>query len=332
MPAFPTQGVDQLYMLIYGGYGYLGCGLWDGQGPWGGGCAAFLGLASGLPPAGDNPPYTISDFLAIYPKFFGPPVAAYGLLTASNTTVPLLGIDENYQAGQLVAGNGIPAATVISEVLSTATGFDGDTEQGSQIILNIGSTTGIEVGNTITGPGIQAGTLVSGVGTNQLAISLPATATATQVGLQVNGVSLVLSNAPTLTTPSALSIYTAPLVGLAIIQLYLNIAYASLMQTRWRESWPLVMALYIAHYLTLWIETEANPQTTPGQIIANSLQAGITISQSADGVSQGLEALKAIENWGTWSLTQYGVQLATLGRVVGAGPIYIRSGPRGAGY
>lgn len=332
MPAFPTQGIDQLYMLVYGGYGYLGCGEWGGMGPWGCGCSAFLGLASGLPPAGSNPPYTISDFLAIYPKFFGPAVASYGLLTQGDATVPLLGTDESYQPGQLVAGNGIPAATVITDVLSQATGTNGDTQVGSQIILNTGSTTGIEVGNTITGPGIQVGTLISGVGSNQLAISLPATATATQVQLQINGVSLVLSNAPTISTYSALSIYTAPLVSLAIMQIYLNIAYAALMQTRWREQWYLVMALYIAHYLTLWLETEANPQTTGTQIVANSLQAGITISQSADGVAQGLQALEALNNWAAWSLTQYGVQLSTLARVVGAGPIYVRSGPRGSGY
>ena len=121
-----------------------------------------------------------------------------------------------------------------------------------------------------------------------------------------------------------LSVYEAPLVPLAVIQLYLNLAYVSLMQSRWRESWQLGMALYIAHYLTLWCQTEGNAQTTANQVVANSLQAGITVSQGADGVSQGLQLLTKLENWAAWTLTQYGVQLATLARVVGAGPAYFR--------
>jgi hypothetical protein len=96
------------------------------------------------------------------------------------------------------------------------------------------------------------------------------------------------------------------------------------MQSRWREQWQLGMALYIAHYLTLWLETEGNTQTTATQIVANSLQAGITISQGADGVNQGLKVLESLDKWAAWTLTQYGVQLATIARVVGSGPVYWR--------
>jgi hypothetical protein len=122
-----------------------------------------------------------------------------------------------------------------------------------------------------------------------------------------------------------MQIYEAPPIALAVIQLYLNLAYSSLMQSRWREQWTLAMALYIAHYLTLWEQTEGSLQVTASQIVANSLQAGITVSQGADGVSQGLAILSKLENWGTWTLTQYGVQLATMARLCGSGPIYVRA-------
>jgi hypothetical protein len=142
--------------------------------------------------------------------------------------------------------------------------------------------------------------------------------------LSVGTNSVTLSSIPTQAGEISMQVYEVPPISLAVIQLYLNLAYASMMQSRWREQWPLAMALYIAHYLTLWEQTEGNPQTTPNQIVANSLQAGITVSQSADGVSQGLQALTKLENWGTWTLTQYGVTLATMARLVGSGPIYVK--------
>ena len=242
MPAFPCEGINLLYKVIYGGFGYNGC-------------SAYLGLAAGLPQTG-NPAYCPDDFLAIYPKFFG-------------------------------------AATLIS---GTANGTTG--------VIAVDSTAGVLPGQFVTAPNTAPGCVVTAIGTDAITIS----------------------NAPSQSGEIVLSVYEAPPVALAVLQLYLNIAYASLMQSRWREQWQLGMALYIAHYLTLWIQTEANPQTTPSQIVANSLQAGITISQGADGVSQGLETLKTLESWGTWTLTQYGVQLATLGKLVGSGPIYVRPG------
>ena len=242
---FPTQGIDQFYMLIYGYDGWQNFGCQSG---------AYLGLASGIPQTG-NPPYTVNDFLAIYPKFFGAATLVSGTLTSGSNEITVDSTAQGLAAGQLVTCQGLNAGTVI---------------------------------NSVTMPTIT----VSSDATESGAVTL--------------------------------AVYEAPLVPLAVIQLYLNLAYVSLMQSRWRESWQLGMALYIAHYLTLWCQTEGNAQTTANQIVANSLQAGITVSQGADGVSQGLQVLTKLENWAAWTLTQYGVQLATIARVVGAGPAYFR--------
>ena len=254
MPVFPTEAIDLFYMTIYGGFGYNGCGDWGGAGQYGCQCGAFIGLASGIPQTG-NPPYAVNDFLAIYPKFFGP-----------------------------------------------ATPVSGTLVQGSNEITVDSTVTGLNIGQLVTCQGLNSSTVITSVNMPTVTVSSNATASGAV----------------------ALSVYEAQLVPLAVIQLYLNIAYASLMQSRWRESWGLGMALYIAHYLTLWCQTEGNAQSTANQVVANSLQAGITISQGADGVSQGLQALTKLEQWAAWTLTQYGVQLATLARVVGAGPAYFR--------
>jgi hypothetical protein len=254
MPAFPTQNIDQFYMTIYGGYGYDGCDVGGFGIPGWCQCNAFLGLASGVP-TGTNPPYTVNDFLGIYPKFFGAP-------------------------------------TLISATLTS----------GSPIITVDSTATGLSSGQLVTCQGLNDGTVIKIVIMPEITVSSNATA---------SGV-------------VTLAVYEAQLVPLAVMQLYLNIAIVSIMQSRWREQWELGMDLYIAHYLTLYCQTEGNQQSTANQIVANSLQAGVTISQGADGVSQGLQAIKAVDNWASWSLTQYGVQLASLARVVGSGPAYFR--------
>jgi hypothetical protein len=254
MPSFPTQNIDQFYMTIYGGYGYDGCDVGGFGIPGWCQCNAFLGLASGVP-TGTNPPYTVNDFLGIYPKFFGAPALISATLTS-----------------------------------------------GSPIITVDSTATGLSVGQLVTCQGLNDGTVIKSVTMPEITVSSNATA----------------SRATTI------AVYEAQLVPLAVMQLYLNIAIVSIMQSRWREQWELGMALYIAHYLTLYCQTEGNQQSTANQIVANSLQAGITISQGADGVSQGLQVLTKLENWAAWTLTQYGVQLATIARVVGAGPAYFR--------
>jgi len=196
---------------------------------------------------------------------------------------------------------------IYSKWFGPATLVSAETVQGDPTISVDSTATGLAPGQFVSGQFIDNGTVINGL-------------------LFSTESYIVVNNPPIGSGPVTLSVYEAPPVPLALIQLYINIAFASLMQSRWREQWPLAMALYVAHYLTLWEQTEGNPQTTASQIVANSLQAGITISQGADGVNQGLAILETLASWGTWTLTQYGVQLATLAKLVGSGPIYVRAG------
>ena len=79
---------------------------------------------------------------------------------------------------------------------------------------------------------------------------------------------LTTNNTATASSSTAvLMVYTQPVVPVAVIQLYLTLAAASLPQVRWVDSWPLGMALYISHYCTLWAETDASDLNIAWQTI-----------------------------------------------------------------
>lgn len=305
--------LTQFYMLIYGGYGYS----------FSAGCAAYLGLAAGVPQAG-NPPYTIADFLALHPKFQGPAIMTAAVL---NGTTAVTGVPNSagFQLGNLVAGTGIQGGTVLTGVTTTPIDATGDVTQGQYLVANVSTTAGMIAGQPIAGPGIGGCTTISSVlGPNSLMLSQPATASGTGVGLMVTSSALTLSLAATISGNVTLAVYSAPPIAPAVIQVFLNLAYASLMSSRWREAWSIAMGLYISHFLTLYLQSDVVGNNTPSQIVAAGLSRGILVSKSADGISAGLQPIAGLEAWGAWTTTTYGTQLATMARAVGAGPIYVR--------
>lgn len=113
------------------------------------------------------------------------------------------------------------------------------------------------------------------------------------------------------------------LVPQIVIQTYLNLALACLQSARWGEQWKLAVGLFIAHYVTLYLDSDGSPVTTPGQAAVTGLAKGIAVSKAAGDVSVGYETLKDLESWAAWGLTKYGQQLATMAKIVGMGPMYI---------
>lgn len=239
---YPGEGLDLFFMQIYGGFGY----------DWSAACGTFLGLATGRPQTG-NPPYTISDFLAFYPQFFGPSTSITGTVSA-----------------------------------------------GSNVVTGVTSTADIQPGQLV-GSQFPSGTVVASTTSDSVTVSSPASADA-----------------------SAVTICTAPPVPLAVIQAYLNLAYASLMSSRWRELWIIAIGWYIAHFVTLYLQSMGNVNSTPGQIAAQGLEQGITVSQSAGGVSFTQENLTGLQSWGAWAKTSFGTLLVSQAQVIGAGMIYVR--------
>lgn len=109
-----------------------------------------------------------------------------------------------------------------------------------------------------------------------------------------------------------------------VLQMYVSLASASLMQARWLDMWPMVMTLFIAHYCTLYLRSEGNPGTTAGQIAASGLEKGIKVAQSAGDVSESRQLVQGIEDFGSFNQTTYGVQFATLAKTIGSMPVLVR--------
>lgn len=171
----------------------------------------------------------------------------------------------------------------------------------SGALLTVGSVD--SSGSILTATLAQAGTGFS------VASSLPTTTSGVGVGALVNVTQITPANLVTN-------------LPLAVVQLYINLASSSLSSCRWGSFWPLAMALYVAHFTTLYLRSEGNPSNVPGQIASSGLTKGILVSKSAGNVSAGIEVPSGLEDWGAWQQTDYGVQLATMANTIGMGMIY----------
>lgn len=108
------------------------------------------------------------------------------------------------------------------------------------------------------------------------------------------------------------------------IQTFINLASACLSKNRWQDNWLLTMHWFVAHFCTLYLLSEGNPTSTPGQIAITGLTRGIAVSKSAGDVSVNYETVaKDLEGYASWNRTEYGQQLASFAKFVGMGPMYI---------
>jgi len=118
------------------------------------------------------------------------------------------------------------AATVLAGISTTA---------GSNVVA-VPSIAGLAPGQFLSAPGVlPKGSIITSLSVGSVTVSQPATAT------QSGGVAMV---------------YAQPPLPIAVIQLYLNLATASLQQARWQEQWFLAMGWFIAHYCTLYAQTD----------------------------------------------------------------------------
>lgn len=157
-------------------------------------------------------------------------------------------------------------------------------------------------GQLITGKDIAAGTTI----------------------VSVSGTAVVLSaNATATNATEAALFYASPLVPLAVMNAYIMLASASIMQSRYQDGWALAMALFIAHYATLWLQSDGNPASTAAQAAQQGVAKGIQVTKAVGDTSVGYQALTGFEDWGSWNLTMYGMQFMTMARVIGAGPMLI---------
>jgi len=116
------------------------------------------------------------------------------------------------------------------------------------------------------------------------------------------------------------------IVPQVILQLYINLANASIQETRYGEYWQLCMGLFTAHFVTLWLEGTTQAGSPAAQVLEASIARGLRTSESVGDLSSGID-YSAISNdldgWAMWKLTVFGQQFATMGKLVGKGGMMV---------
>lgn len=129
------------------------------------------------------------------------------------------------------------------------------------------------------------------------------------------------------TTPIAPAIVGTAIVPVPVIQLYIDLANASIKQSRWHSAWAIGMGLFVAHFCTLWLRGSASVDDSKDAIIDAGYTEGIITSSSVDGVSYSMDIATAsndLEGYAAWKSTSYGIQLATFAKMYGKGGMGVR--------
>ena len=113
----------------------------------------------------------------------------------------------------------------------------------------------------------------------------------------------------------------------AYVTMILESANAAISEKRWHTKWKMGVCLYVAHFCTLWLKTKPLDGASDAAIARQGDGAGNVQSKSVGGVSVSYGAAEGSEDlhgYGAWKETEYGIQLATLARIVGHGMMVVR--------
>lgn len=116
------------------------------------------------------------------------------------------------------------------------------------------------------------------------------------------------------------------LVDPTILQIYIDLADAFIKETRWHSAWKVAMGWFVAHFATLYLQGTANPTGTAAQVIAAGQSRGLMSSKGVGDVSVSYDynsIAQDLDGWAAWKLTIYGQQLATVGKILGHGGMYV---------
>ncbi|WP_088832728.1 DUF4054 domain-containing protein [Paenibacillus tyrfis] len=111
-----------------------------------------------------------------------------------------------------------------------------------------------------------------------------------------------------------------------IVQMYINLADACVMEARWHAYWQTAMGWFIAHFCTLFLLGAADPNGGAAAALAAGQAKGLNTSESVGDVSVSMdygEIGKDLDGWAAWKLTIYGQQLATIAKMLGRAGMYI---------
>lgn len=118
----------------------------------------------------------------------------------------------------------------------------------------------------------------------------------------------------------------AYLIPEVIVQVYINLAVACIKEARWKAYWKIATGWFIAHFCSLYLQGTADPNSGAAGVLAAGQAKGLNTSESVADVSVSMDYNQIgadLEGWAAWKLTIYGQQLATIGKLVGKGGMYV---------
>lgn len=125
---------------------------------------------------------------------------------------------------------------------------------------------------------------------------------------------------------TAMPVFSEEIISDELLQPYVTMATAIVKEARWHSLWREGMRLFIAHFVTLFLQMpEAG--LTKEELLNASKVGGSIASKTVGPISvsyDNTQATSDLDGWAAWKLTTYGVQFATLAKVLGKGGMYIR--------
>jgi hypothetical protein len=118
----------------------------------------------------------------------------------------------------------------------------------------------------------------------------------------------------------------APIIPDVVKQAWFNLAYNSLSYNRYHDLWRTCMGLFIAHWLTLYLQTKTEEGAPVRNIVNAGLAKGVQTSKSAGDLSVSYDfsaVANDFEGWGTYKLTLFGQQFITLARLACKGGMVV---------
>ena len=115
-----------------------------------------------------------------------------------------------------------------------------------------------------------------------------------------------------------------PMLPAGIITMYLESTNRTIIPSRWGPDWRMAAGLFTAHQCAMRLQTYSDG-STPGQVAARAGNTGTVKSASMGDTSVSYDnsaVNSGTERWGTWNLTKYGSQLATMARMIGIAGTY----------
>ena len=111
-----------------------------------------------------------------------------------------------------------------------------------------------------------------------------------------------------------------------VLEAWVKMAHASVKHARYCDMWEMAMGLYIAHFITLYLQTMANTDMPTQAIVNQGLAKGLQTSKSVGDVSVSYDfntVAQDFDGWGTYKLTLFGQQFITMAKLVSMGGMVV---------